>query len=90
MDGEEDQSCMCRDTGIGFLAACTSPISPWAGCIMVRVLWVEGPIHRIQSYCVEGGVSSGENLEGLVQGVCGAVGIVAVLSKGCGEGVVGG
>ena len=47
VEGEEDQSRMCRDTGIGFLAAFTSPVSPWAGCIMVRVLWVEGPIHLV-------------------------------------------
>ena len=50
VDGEEDQSRMCRDTGSGFRAACTSPVSPWAGDIMVGVRGVEGPIHLVESY----------------------------------------
>ena len=47
VDGEEDQVSMCRDARSGLSAASTSPVCPGAGCIMVRVCWVEGQIHLV-------------------------------------------
>ena len=58
-------------------------VASWSGYAGLRahsILYIP-MVWRVVFFC-------GEDLEGLVQDVGSAVGIVAVLAKGCGEGVL--